>query len=168
MTMSQAPYTIAAVRTPADLADAIALFTSYAAGLGVDLAYQGFADELASMPGNYAPPGGELLLARGIDGAPLGCVALRPMDQPGCCEMKRLYVAPAARGTGLGRALTLAVIAAAERIGYSELRLDTLPTMDQAIGLYRSLGFAPIAPYYDTPIAGTRFLAKKLPASQRP
>ncbi len=160
--MSRAAYTIAPVRIPADLADTIALFKSYAEGLGVDLAYQGFADELAAMPGKYAPPGGELLLARAADGTPLGCVALRPMDPPGCCEMKRLYVAPAARGLGLGRGLALAVVAAAERIGYRELRLDTLPTMDEAIALYRTLGFAPIAPYYDTPIVGTRFLAKQL------
>lgn len=165
--MSQTRHVIAAVRTPADLADTVALFTAYAQGLGVDLAYQGFADELASMPGKYAPPGGELLLARAVDGVPLGCVALRPMDLAGCCEMKRLYVAPAARRTGLGKALALAVIDAAERIGYRELRLDTLPTMDQAIGLYQSLGFVPIAPYYDTPIAGTRFLAKTLGPAAR-
>ena len=165
--MSQSPYTIAPVRSPADLADSVALFASYAEGLGVDLAYQGFAEELAAMPGKYAPPAGELLLARGNDGAPLGCVALRPLELTGCCEMKRLYVAPAARGTGLGKALARTVIAAAEQIGYRELRLDTLPTMDQAIGLYQSFGFEPIAPYYDTPVAGTRFLAKKLTPAPR-
>ncbi len=163
--MSQAPYTIAPVRAAADLADALALFTSYATSLGVDLAYQGFADELATLPGKYAPPGGELLLARAADGAPLGCVALRPLDPPGCCEMKRLYVAPRARGLGLGRALAVAIVDAAERIGYREIRLDTLPSMDEAIGLYRILGFAPIAPYYDTPVAGTLFLAKRLRGS---
>lgn len=160
--MSQTPYAIDQVRAPQDLRDTVALFASYASGLGVDLAYQGFADELASMPGKYAPPGGELLLARAADGTPLGCVALRPIDPPGCCEMKRLYVAPVARGLGLGRALTVAIIGAAARIGYQEIRLDTLPTMDEAIGLYRALGFEAIAPYYDTPVADTRFLAKRL------
>lgn len=159
--MRQVPYVIAAVRSTEDIREAIGLFASYASGLGVDLAYQGFADELASMPGKYTPPGGELLLARGTDGTPLGCVALRPTDPPGCCEMKRLYVSPAARGLGLGRALAVAIVAAAERIGYREIRFDTLPTMAEAYGLYRTLGFEDIAPYYDTPIAGTRFLAKQ-------
>ncbi len=160
--MPQTPYTIIPVRSSADLADTLALFTSYATSLGVDLSYQRFADELATLPGKYAPPGGELLLARAVDSRPLGCVALRPIDPPGCCEMKRLYVAPHARGLGLGRALAVAIIDAARCIGYREIRLDTLPTMDEAIGLYRVLGFEPVAPYYDTPVAGTRFLAKKL------
>jgi ribosomal protein S18 acetylase RimI-like enzyme len=160
--MPQAAFVITPVRSPGDLADTIALFTAYANGLGVDLAYQGFSAEMAAMPGKYAPPTGELLLARRADGEAIGCVGLRPLDPPGCCEMKRLYVAPNARGLGLGKALVEATVAAAQRIGYREIRLDTLPTMDEAIGLYRKLGFEPIAPYYVTPIAGTRFMAKRL------
>lgn len=160
--MPQAAFTIVPVRDPSDLADVIALFTSYAGSLSIDLAYQDFAGEMAAMPGKYAPPKGELLLARGTDGRPLGCVGLRPFDAPGCCEMKRLYVAPEGRGLGLGRALAEEIISAAKRIGYGEMRLDTLPEMDKAIALYRTLGFVSIAPYYDTPIAGTIFLAKQL------
>jgi len=160
--MRQAAFAITSVRFAADLADTVALFTTYANSLGVDLAYQGFAAEMAAMPGKYAPPNGALLLARRADGEAIGCVGLRPIDPTGCCEMKRLYVTPQARGLGLGKALVEAVVAEAQRIGYREVRLDTLPTMDEAIGLYRKLGFEPIAPYYVTPIAGTRFMAKRL------
>ena len=160
--MPQAVYAITPVRSAADLADTIALFTTYANSLGVDLAYQGFPAEMAAMPGKYAPPDGALLLARLRDGEAIGCVGLRPIDPPGCCEMKRLYVTPRARGLGLGKALVEAVLAEAQRIGYREIRLDTLPTMDEAIGLYGRLGFETIAPYYVTPINGTRFMAKRL------
>jgi ribosomal protein S18 acetylase RimI-like enzyme len=163
--MAQASFTVVSASTRADLDEVRRLFATYAGALGVDLAYQDFADEVASLPGKYAPPSGELLLARGRDGTALGCVALRAIDPPGCCEMKRLYVSPEARGLGLGRALAEAVIAAAEHIGYREIRLDTLPTMDDAIALYRRLGFEPIAPYYDTPVEGTRFLARRLKAA---
>src|SRR4051794_27904789 len=99
-----AAFVIDPVASPDDLAAAAALFEAYAASLGVDLSYQGFAAELAGLPGHYAPPSGALLLARGPDGRPLGCVALRPMAGD-CCEMKRLFVSPDARGLGLGRAL---------------------------------------------------------------
>lgn len=146
----------------ADLAAVAKLFRAYAAGLSVDLAYQGFAAELAGLPGRYAPPGGALLLARGPDGAPLGCVALRALE-PGVAEVKRLYVAPAGRGHGLGRALALAVLAEATRLGHREARLDTLPEMAAAQALYRALGFAPVPAYYASPVAGTRFLARPLP-----
>jgi ribosomal protein S18 acetylase RimI-like enzyme len=162
--MLQAAFTITAVRSAIDLVDTIELFTTYAHSLGIDLAYQGFAEEMAAMPGKYAPPAGELLLARRADGEAIGCVGLRPLDPTGCCEMKRLYVSPRARGLGLGRALIDAVVAEAQRIGYREIRLDTLPTMDEAIGLYGKLGFETIAPYYVTPIEGTRFMAKRLVA----
>lgn len=145
-----------------DLAAIRALFEAYAASLPVDLAYQGFAQELAGLPGAYAPPTGALLLARDDDGTPLGCVALRAMTPPGWSEMKRLYVSPDARGMGLGRSLALAVIDAARDAGYRELRLDTLPSMIDAQALYHRLGFVTTAPYYDTPVQGTVFLALSL------
>lgn len=153
---------IAEATTPDDLAAIRDLFVAYAAGLPVDLAYQGFAAELAGLPGAYGPPAGALLLARDAAGAALGCVALRPLDPAGLCEMKRLSVAPSARGTGLGRALALAAIAAARDRGYREMRLDSLPSMTTAVALYRSLGFRVIAPYYPTPVAGTVFLGLPL------
>lgn len=159
--MPEAAFAITPVRSAGDLADTVALFTAYANSLGVDLAYQGFAAEMAAMPGKYAPPGGVLLLARRSGGEAIGCVGMRPIEPTGCCEMKRLFVTPQARGLGLGKALVEAVVVEARRIGYREIRLDTLPTMDEAIGLYRKLGFEEIAPYYVTPIAGTRFMAKR-------
>ncbi len=162
--MTDAAFRIGPVGTAADLAAVARLFAAYAASLGVDLAYQDFAGELAGLPGKYAPPDGALLLARDPRGEALGCVALRPMPFAGCCEMKRLFVAPQGRGLGLGRALVEAIVAAAAGIGYREMRLDTLPFMTEAIALYRTLGFAPIAPYYDTPVAGTIFLARALAA----
>jgi ribosomal protein S18 acetylase RimI-like enzyme len=159
--MSPAAPLVAPARSAADFDAVRALLRAYEASLGVDLCFQGFEEELATLPGRYAPPAGELLLARGEGGEPLGCVALRPLG-PGCCEMKRLYVAPAARGRGLGRALVDAVLATARRIGYREMRLDTLPDMAGAVALYRAAGFAPIEPYYDTPVPGTLFLARRL------
>ncbi len=151
-------FAITQAATPADLAAAIVLFRAYAASLDIDLAYQDFEGELAAMPGKYAPPSGEILLARDGSGAAVGCVALRPIAPEGCCELKRLYVAPEGRGAGLGQSLVEAVVAAAERIGYREMRLDTLPTMTGAIALYRKLGFAPMPAYYETPVAGTIFM----------
>ena len=131
----------------ADLAVVAELFRAYAAAIGVDLGYQDFETELATLPGKYAAPSGALLIARDDQGVPLGCVALRPMGTDGCCEMKRLYVSPAARGLGLGRALFSAIFAEADRLGYREIRLDTLPTMTEAIALYRKAGFEEIDPY---------------------
>jgi ribosomal protein S18 acetylase RimI-like enzyme len=144
-----------------DIAEVAALFRAYEAHIGVDLSYQGFADELATLPGQYVPPRGQLLVARDADGAAIGCVALRPLADPGCCEMKRLFVAPEGRGLGLGRALAEAVIAQAAKLGYAQLRLDTLPSMHEAIALYRRLGFVPIAPYYAAR-EGTLFMALSL------
>jgi GNAT superfamily N-acetyltransferase len=160
--MAEPFFNIAPVRTPADIEAMAALFREYASSLGVDLCFQDFDAELASLPGKYAPPTGALLLARDAQGAPLGCVALRPVLPEGCCEMKRLYVAPQRRGLGLGNALVNAIIAEAKRIGYREMRLDTLPTMEAAVALYRREGFVPIPPYYDTPVEGTIFLARSL------
>lgn len=160
--MTVAPFHVRAATFTADLEAITRLFRAYAESLSVDLSYQDFAAELAGLPGKYAPPQGALLLAHDDKGKALGCVALRPMGQAGICEMKRLYVSPQARGRGLGGVLVEAIMAEASRIGYREIRLDTLPDMGEAIKLYRKLGFVPIAPYYDTPIAGTQFLAKAL------
>jgi len=134
----------------------------------VDLGYQDFAAELAGLPGKYAPPAGALLLARGADGAALGCVGLRPLSVRGACEMKRLYLAPAARGLGLGRALAEAVVEAARAAGYVELRLDTLPTMAEAIGLYAALRFEQTEAYYAPTPEGTIFMRLRLDLPGRP
>jgi ribosomal protein S18 acetylase RimI-like enzyme len=160
--MPERSFQIGAVRSAADLEAVLQLFNAYASSIGIDLGYQDFDKELATLPGKYATPDGELLLARDRNGAPLGCVGLRPIEPHGCCEMKRLYVSPEARGLGLGKALIVAVIGEAERIGYREMRLDTLPTMAEAISLYQQAGFRLIEPYYQTPIAGTLFFARRL------
>jgi len=156
-----APAHIAPVSTADDLASVITLFRAYAASLDVDLAYQNFEAEMVAMQGKYAPPKGELLLVRDLAGAPIGCVGLRPLDAA-CCEMKRLYVSPDGRGMGLGRRLVEAVVREAERIRYGEMRLDTLPSMTDAIALYQRLGFERMEPYYDTPVVGTIFLRRSL------
>ncbi len=158
----QRAFEVVPVADAASLASVVALFRAYAASLDVDLAYQNFEIEVATLPGKYAPPQGALLLARRHDGLALGCVALRPMDDTACCEMKRLYVAPDARGTGLGRALVTAIVEEARRLGYREIRLDSLPSMSAAIALYRRCGFEDMAPYYDTPIVGTVFMRRVL------
>jgi ribosomal protein S18 acetylase RimI-like enzyme len=132
-------FTIAQASSPADIRTAAALFDAYAASLPVGLDYQDFATELAGLPGKYCPPDGALLLARGEGGAALGCVALRPLEN-GAAEMKRLYLLPASRGLGLGRALADAVVEEARRLGYHEIRLDTLPTMTRAIEMYQAMG----------------------------
>jgi len=141
------------------------LFREYQAFLGVDLCFQDFERELASLPGSYAPPAGALLLAM-ADDAVAGCVGLRPLDG-GACEMKRMYVRPAFRGLGLGRALADAVVAAAVEAGYRSMRLDTLETLHTAIDMYRSMGFAPIEPYYHNPLPGVLYLEKALPGAER-
>jgi ribosomal protein S18 acetylase RimI-like enzyme len=162
--MPDVRFHIKPARSAADFEATKRLFNAYASSLGVDLAFQDFAAEMAAIPGKYAPPAGELLLARDVHGKPLGCVGLRPIAPAGSCEMKRLYVSPPGRGLGLGRALVDAIIREAERIGYREMRLDSLPTMVEAIALYRKTGFVPIEPYYDTPVAGTVFLSRPLSA----
>lgn len=136
------------------------LFAEYAASLGFDLGFQSFDDELATLPGRYAPPDGALLVAR-AGGEPVGCVAVRALDD-GICELKRLYVRPAHRGDGTGRLLVEAAVAAARGLGYRRMRLDTVPGMEQAQALYERLGFVEIAAYTDNPVAGARFLELEL------
>ncbi|MBL8418436.1 MAG: carbonate dehydratase [Dechloromonas sp.] len=137
-------------------------FRNYAAWLGVDLSYQNFDQEMASLPGNYSAPQGRLFFAE-IDGRPAGCVGVRPLpDSDGVCEMKRLYVAPEARGHGVGATLAMAAIKVAKEIGYKKLMIDTLPSMRMAVKLYRELGFTEAPAYYKTPVEGTMFLALDL------
>lgn len=136
------------------------IFQEYADSLKIDLDFQGFAEELAQLPGDYAPPRGELLLAI-VDGSVAGCCALRPIDEvdyANACEMKRLYVRKAFRGFGLGRLLVDATLGAAARLGYDCILLDTLDSMESARALYADAGFEEIPPYYHNPIVGTHYL----------
>jgi len=149
---------IARVAGPGAQLEAVrALFLDYAQSLGFSLCFQGFDEELRTLPGMYAPPRGRLLLAMEGD-APAGCVGLHEWDAQ-IAEMKRLYVRPAFRGRGLGRILTDAALADARALGYRSIRLDTIPTLMQpAIALYRELGFREIPPYRDNPIPGALYL----------
>jgi putative acetyltransferase len=149
-------FNICRATTPDHLAGVRALFLEYATALEISLCFQNFEHELASLPGNYAPPRGRLLFAQ--DGDQMaGCVGVRQLEQ-GVCEMKRLFVRPAWRGRRLGRALAETIIAAACEIGYDCMRLDTLDSMQPAISLYRSLGFRQIPPYYDNPSQNVVFM----------
>jgi len=149
--------------TPSDINEVRTLFKEYEAGLGISLCFQNFAEELANLPGEYAPPRGRLLLAREFDQI-LGCIALRPVG-PTTCEMKRLFVRPEHRDRRLGRVLAEAIIQEARKIGYTHMRLDTIAgKMDRAIALYRSIGFVEIPPYYDTPVDSTTFMELDLTA----
>jgi GNAT superfamily N-acetyltransferase len=151
---------IRAAQFPDNLQEVRALLTAYAQSLEVDLDYQNFDAELRELPGDYAPPAGCLLLAWSDQGV-AGCVALKPRGGM-VCEMKRLYVPPQFRGGGVGGILAEAVIRKARGIGYGEMLLDSLPSMESAQALYRRLGFAETAPYYDTPVAGTVFMKLEL------
>jgi putative acetyltransferase len=158
--MSAPQVEITQARSEEDIASVGELFREYAASIGVDLEYQGFSSELAGLPGQYAPPSGDLLVAR-INGEATGCVALRALDQS-TLEMKRLYVRPSARGTGLGKLLVESAISIARQNGYSELRLDTLASMASAQKLYGALGFVEIPPYGNAFLPGTRFYSLPL------
>lgn len=151
---------LAEPQSAAELAAAAAIFREYGEGLGVDLSFQGFEHELATLPGLYAPPRGTLLLAW-VEGELAGCCALRPLDEAdiaNAAEMKRLYVRPAFRRFGLGRLLAESVLDAARHMGYSSVLLDTLDDMEAARALYEELGFVEIPPYYHSPIAGSHYL----------
>ncbi|MBX3660270.1 MAG: GNAT family N-acetyltransferase [Ramlibacter sp.] len=144
----------------ADMAATREIFREYAEGLGVDLCFQSFDDELASLPGDYAEPRGSLMLAL-VENEVAGCCALRPLDSvdyPNAAEMKRLYVRKAFRGFGLGRLLAEATLDAARRAGYESVLLDTLDDMEAARALYVDLGFHDIPPYYHNPIPGAHYL----------
>ncbi|MCE7974043.1 MAG: GNAT family N-acetyltransferase [Leptolyngbya sp. PLA1] len=155
--------------SPSDLDLARTLFREYAASLPFSLCFQGFEEELATLPGKYAAPAGEILIAYDTR-TPVGCVALRPIDplpdDPSAarpvCEMKRLYVKPASRGLGAGRALCERLIADARVMGYRMMKLDSEPDFDAAVGLYRSLGFVPIPRYNDDPHPQTIYLGLRL------
>ena len=151
-------YHIGPAQSGADTETAIRLFKEYAETLGTDLTFQDFEAEISTFPGKYAPPSGRILLAYDNEDEPLGCVALRALPPQGCCEMKRLYVLLRGRGSGVGRALVHAIIQEAKRIGYSRMRLDTLPDMVAAQALYRKAGFEETIAYYDTPLASTVFM----------
>lgn len=156
------PFRISPARTSEEVEAVAELFAAYAAGLPNDLHYQDFSSELANLPGKYVPPEGELLVAWDDCNRPVGCVGMRPLDYSNRCEMKRLYVVPEARSLGLGKTLTEAIITVARSRGYSELVLDTLPTMETAANLYRRLGFRRVDAYYRPTPAGTLFMASNL------
>ncbi|MEO8135870.1 MAG: GNAT family N-acetyltransferase [Betaproteobacteria bacterium] len=145
-----------------DIATARTLFLEYAAWLTIDLCFQNFNEELAALPGAYAPPSGRLLLAGRDNRSAAGCVALRRLDPDpsgATCELKRLWVRPDQQRQHVGRALTEAALAAARDIGYASMKLDTLPAvMPAAVALYRSLGFTDCAPYYHNPIPGSLYM----------
>ena len=150
--------------TPAHIAAARTIFREYAQSLDIDLCFQNFDAELADLPGDYAPPSGQLLLAL-VDGELAGCGALRGLaecDHANACEMKRLFVRPAFRRFGLGRVLAQQLLDDARALGYSSMLLDTLDEMEAARELYASLGFEEVAPYYFNPIAGAHYLKADL------
>lgn len=148
----------------ADLHAIRALFLDYQQDLGIDLCFQGFAQELDTLPGDYAEPGGLLVLAT-VDGAPAGCCAFRPLpgsDHLNACEMKRLFVRQAFRGLGLGRMLVQQIMERAALAGYTNMLLDTLSDMEAARALYQEVGFVEVAPYYHNPLPGAHYLMADL------
>jgi ribosomal protein S18 acetylase RimI-like enzyme len=180
-------FTVKQANSPTDLTAIRSLFTDYASSLGIDLSFQNFTAELDSLPGLYAPPFGAIFLALASDSEVIGCVGLRPLPkkpkpcasreavqdgvghgtQKKICEMKRLYCTPPSRGLGVGKALIDEVTKEAMRLGYEEMRLDTLPSMEGARKLYGKYGFEEMEAYYETPLEGTFFLRKKLGRHER-
>jgi len=175
--MQDSPYHIIPARTSEDMLYVATLFSAYVEWLNIDLAFQDFEAELKGLPGKYAPPEGELWLARNAEGTPIGCIALRPLHlahpvdpidaaldsaAASLCEIKRLYVSPMARGLGLGRALVATALLHAQALAYQGVRLDTLASMTAPLKLYREAGFVDIPPYYETPVPDTVFLGLTL------
>lgn len=154
-------FSISPARSRAEMTATAALLRAYAVSLAIDLAPQGFTNEVDALPGLYGPPFGELLLAKRGDHV-LGCIALKPLDPPHTAEIKRLFVRDQARGLGVGKALIGAALEAAGRLGYREVKLDTLPQMQGAIALYKQCGFAPIPPYGSHPYPGLLSLGRTL------
>ena len=155
------PVTIRQAESESDVADARAIFREYETWLGLDLCFQGFADELQNLPGKYEAPAGRLYLAR-VGDSTAGCIALRPLAN-NLCEMKRLFVREQFRGMNIGRILIEKVIEDARQIGYAAMRLDTFPPkMKRAVQLYESYGFQEIPPYYDNPNDGVLFMELQL------
>jgi GNAT superfamily N-acetyltransferase len=155
------------VNTQGEIEDARTLFREYEADLGISLCFQNFDRELKDLPGKYAPPDGRLLLATEADEL-AGCIAMRKLS-PKVCEMKRLFVRPAFRSHGLGRVLVETIIDEARKLGYTHMRLDTLPgLMDKAIALYRSFRFVEIEPYCENPVEGAKFMELELLTNQEP
>jgi ribosomal protein S18 acetylase RimI-like enzyme len=160
-TSSDSGFTVSPARSAIELTSAAALLRAFAKMLPVDLEPQGFSQELQSLPGLYAPPAGELLLAKRGDHV-LGCVALKPLEPPHIAEVKRLFVRPQARKDGVGKALVTEILRIAKERGYGEVKLDTLPEMTPAIALYKSVGFIAIPPYGSHAYPGLVCLGKKL------
>ena len=154
-------FTVSAARSVPEMTATAALFRAYAKTLDIDLAPQGFAKEVDALPGIYGPPSGEIILAKRGDHV-LGCIALKALEPPHTCEIKRLFVREQARGLGVGKALVEAAIQAARDLGYAEIKLDTLPQMQGAIALYKTCGFSPIAAYGSHPYPGLLCLGKTL------
>lgn len=155
------PLTFTQASSPAQLAQARELFLEYAHSLGFSLCFQNFDQELAALPGDYAPPQGRLLLAQ-YEAQLAGCVALHNLGS-GICEMKRLYLRPQFRGKGLGRELAQRIIAEARELGHHRMRLDTVePLMKDAVAMYRKLGFKEIDPYCPNPTAGAMYMELEL------
>jgi ribosomal protein S18 acetylase RimI-like enzyme len=153
--------TFTQAESPKQIAEARELFLEYAQSLGFSLCFQNFDEELAGLPGDYAPPDGRLFLAE-HEGQLVGCVALHKLESS-VCEMKRLYLRPQFRGRGFGRALADRIIAEARQIGYRRMRLDTVePVMKDAVAMYRKLGFKEVAPYRPNPIAGAMYMELEL------
>jgi ribosomal protein S18 acetylase RimI-like enzyme len=162
-TSSDNSFTVSPARSAIELISAAALLRAYAKALPVDLTPQGFSQELKSLPGPYAPPGGELLLAKRGDHV-LGCIALKALAPPRVAEIKRLFVRPQARGAGVAKALVTEMLKIAGNCGYREVKLDTLPEMTAAVALYKSFGFVPIPPYGSHPYPGLVTLGRMLGA----